>query len=168
MKSKKAQLKIQEMAFVLLAVIFLFGIILLFFTAFQSRQTAAYAEYLRDAKTITSLEVIASMPEFRCSASSGSTSESVCLDEDKVNAFSKNNALKAEYGLLWNNAFLSKIEIIEVYPNLNAIPYVIYSKDTEGSTRIYSTYSALCGIENQETRCKIAKIKATVIMPDTK
>ncbi len=168
MKNKKAQLKIQEMAFVLLAVIFLFGIILLFFVAFQSRQTAAYAEYLRDAKAITSLEIIASMPEFRCSASSGSTSESVCLDEDKAAAFNNSQELRRKYGALWDNALLSKIEIKEIYPNLRAAPYIIYSKDTKESTRVYSTYVALCAIENQETKCKIAKIKATMLMPDKK
>lgn len=161
------------MAFVLLAIIFLFAIVLLFFTSYQSRLTSVYVEYLKNAKAITLLEVISSMPEFRCSSSFNTVSESVCVDEDKAGFFNKtegkNREIRNKYETLWENAGLTRIEFREVYPNTNAKPYVIYTRQTSSSTIIYSTYASLCSEESgHEIRCKIAKIRATMIVPDKK
>ena len=115
-KNKKGQLMIQEMAFVLLAVIFLFGLVLLIFTSIQSRQLQKYAIQSREARAITFLEVVSALPELRCSSSFSSTSEAVCVDKDKLAFFNSSISIQEKYAVLWRNALISKIEVQEVYP----------------------------------------------------
>jgi hypothetical protein len=164
---KRGQLKIQEMAFVLLAVVFLFSLILLFFTAFQYRIWTNSARDTREARGITIVEVIASMPELRCSSSLSSISESVCIDTDKLDYFDKTPSIQNRYSVLWENSMLTGVEIQEIYPVRKT--YTIYSKNYDGSVSTFSTYIALCSQENGfNLRCSIAKIKAKMIMPESK
>jgi len=164
MKNKKGQLKIQEMAFVLVGVVFLMALVLLFFVAFQSKEAAKSAAYYREARAITLVEVVASLPELRCSSSFSQVSESVCLDYDKVGFFDSNKDMQNRYSSLWDGSYVSKIEIEEVYPKGKT--YTIYSKPTNKNTKSYATYSALCLDETKGLICRIARIKATINMPD--
>jgi hypothetical protein len=165
MVKNKAQLKIQEMAFVLVGVIVLIALVMLFFVAFQSKEMNKNAVYYREARALTLVEVVASLPELRCSSSLGSTSESVCLDYDKVSVFNSSRELQESYGVLWENSFVSRIEIEEVYPKGKV--YTIYSKQTNENTKNYATYAALCLDTNSGSLCKIAKVRIAIIMPKT-
>jgi hypothetical protein len=165
---RKGQLKIQEMAFVLVGIVVLVALVLLFFVAFQSREANKNAAYYREARAITMLEMIASLPELRCSSSFSTTSESVCLDYDKVIAFNSSEEVQNNYDTLWDNSWVSKIEIEEVYVNSSVRKgktYTIYSKESEGNVKSYATYAALCTDEPSGLICKIAKIRATINMP---
>lgn len=167
--NKKAQLKIQEMAFVLVAVIFLFALVLLMFAAIQSRQTQKYAIQSREARAITFLEVVSALPELRCSSSFSSTSEAVCVDRDKLAFFNSSLSMQEIYSVLWKNALISKIEVQEVYPIIIPTPsYIVYKLDNTQniSSRTYSTYAALCSESSRGSTCSIGKIKVTAIMPD--
>ena len=167
-RSDRAQLKIQEMAFVLVGVVVLAALVMLFFVAFQSKEMNKNAAYYREARAITLVEMVASMPELRCSSSFSATSESVCLDYDKVLTFNSSRELQDKYAVLWENSFVSKIEIEEVYVNNThhvGQNYTIYSKSTNENTKTYATYAALCLDDFSGLICKIAKIKATIIMP---
>lgn len=169
-KNKKGQLKIQEMAFVLLAVVFLFVLVLLAFTAIQSRQLQKYAIQSREARAITFLEVVSALPELRCSSSFSSTSEAVCVDRDKLAFFNSSLSMQETYAILWKNALISKIEVQQVYPVVNPAPsYIVYKLDNTQniSSRTYSTYAALCSEDPRRVPiCSIGKIKITAIMPD--
>jgi hypothetical protein len=167
--NKKGQLKIQEMAFVLLAVIFLFALVLLMFTSLMNRETQKIVIKQREARTITFLEVVSALPELRCSSSFSSTSEAVCVDKDKLAFFNSSPSMQEKYAILWRNALISKIEVQEVYPvSFPAPSYIVYSlaNTQDISTRTYATYSALCSESDRGSICSIGKIKVTVIMPD--
>ncbi|MCL6500469.1 MAG: hypothetical protein K6T16_00335 [Candidatus Pacearchaeota archaeon] len=162
--NKKAQLKIQEMAFVLVAVVFLFALIFLFFARFQFAQMTDIAEKLREIRTMTMLRVVASLPELRCSSSFGSATEIACIDKDKLAAFDTDSRLRARYENLWVPASITRISVDEVYPSGKS--YKIYEKPTSESTVTSITYIPLCEETNtRRSKCIIAKIKITTIMP---
>ena len=148
MKMKnRAQIKIQEMAFVLVAVIVLFGFILIFFTQFQLKNLEKSAEQLRREEAINMLHTITAMPELRCSEGG----EVNCVDVTKVESFMK---IKTKYYELWKNAFITKVEIEHFYPE--GKNYVLYS--SPGSSVSYSTYVPLCSQEQYKLNCTIGKI----------
>jgi len=166
-KNKKAQLKIQEMTFVLLAIIFLFALILLMFTSWQSTELKKLNTQTREARATTMLEVISGLPELRCSSSVSSPSESVCLDRDKLLVFNNNRSIQSRYSILWENSQISAIEIQEFYPP-TFTKYVIYRAAEQTSTRTYATYASLCQEDPgsaQISKCTIARIKVTMNMP---
>jgi hypothetical protein len=165
--NRKGQLKIQEMAFVLLGVVFLFALVLLFYVSFQYRAWQSVAVQSEEARAITLLEVVASMPEFRCSSSFSSTSEAVCMDIDKLDYFNKTRSMRDKYAVLWESAQAAGVEVQEIYPGKGT--YTIYSKQNfQGSSKTYSTYASLCYQEYGQLICKIAKIKIKMIMPESK
>jgi len=76
--SHKAQMKIQEMAFVLLALALLAVIATIFFVKFQSEKLAEAGELAKQQTAISLLDKIASMPELSCSEGE------ICIDKDKA------------------------------------------------------------------------------------
>lgn len=159
-KGKEGQLKIQEMAFVLVAVVFLGSLLLLFFARFQATSVQKAATEIRELRTITMLRVVASMPELSC------REEATCIDEDKLNAFNSSTSLQSKYSTLWQSSDIVKIIVEEVYPRATAAKiYTIYKKTTAENTITYSTFIPLCSESKRETVCKISKIKITTIMP---
>ncbi len=158
---KKGQIKIQEMAFVLVAVVFLFALLFLFFARFQYTQLTKTVTEIRELRTVTMLRVVASLPELRCS---GSATETACIDKDKVRAFDSYPDLRNKYKEIWDSANIYKVSIEEVYKGNEE--FIVYKKSTQAqaSTVTYSTYIPLCENARQE-KCTIAKIKITTIMP---
>ena len=152
-QKKKAQMKIQEMAFVLVAVVFLFALIFLFFSRFQYAQLQKSANELREFRTITMLRSIASMPELSC------TELSTCIDKDKLIVLA-DPAIGNKFSSIWQSSSISKIAIEEVYPD--GQEYIIYNKPA-ASTVTYSTYIPLCE-EAQDIKCSVAKIKISTIV----
>jgi hypothetical protein len=160
-KNKKGQMKIQEMAFVLLAVVFLFALLFLFFARFQFVQMNERAEEVREARTITMLRVVSSMPELRCSRSFGSTTEVYCIDKDKLDAFSITH-IKNKYTSIWQSSHISEVVIEEVYGGKER--YFIYKSANEPENYFtYSTYIPLCEETIGNLKCVVAKIKITTI-----
>lgn len=153
---KKGQLKIQEMAFVLVAVVFLFSLVFLFFARFQSNQLSGQAEALREYRSISMLRSVAGMPELQCALQGQGVS--VCIDKDKLAALSENEMLKQKYAELWKNSNIAGISIDEVYPSDDE--YIIYSASSN-NTITYSTYIPLCS----HGGCTIAMIKIKTAMP---
>ncbi len=162
--NKKAQIKIQEMAFVLVAVVFLFALLFLFFARFQQTQITEMSTEIRELRTVTMLRVVASLPELRCSSSFGSATEVACIDKDKLRAFDEDSVLRNNYKEIWNSASISKVMIQEVYGGDES--FVVYEKPTGLSTVTYSTYIPLCEETTfSKSECNIAKIKITTIVP---
>lgn len=160
MKNKKAQMKIQEMAFVLVAVVFLGALLLLFFARFQVGTMQKTATELQELRTITMLRVIASMPELAC------TQEALCIDQDKLNVFNRSTSVQSQYSALWQASNIVNIRVEEVYPRTTPTKtYTIYRKATQENKVTYSTYIPLCSESQRASVCKIAKIKVTTIVP---
>jgi len=162
-KNKKAQVKIQEMAFVLLAVVFLVALLFLFFARFQYSQLQESVTQVREARTITMLSVVASLPELRCSSSFSSASEIACIDKDKVDVFNKGGNIRKKYTKIWQAAQISKITIDEIYPEGQS--YLIYTQEPGESTETYATYIPLCEETTGNLKCVVAKIRITTNMP---
>lgn len=150
-RNKKAQFKIQEMAFVLVAVIVLFAFVMIFFSRFQLSLIQKSAEEIRREEAINMLHTLAAMPELKCS----SGGEINCIDISKLQGFLK---VRSNYYGMWKNAYLSKIEIQEFYPEGES--YELYSapEEPEQGYIAYSTYIPLCKQEKYEMNCVIGKI----------
>ena len=99
LSDKRAQVKIQEMAFVLLALVFLFVLGFMFFSRLQFSNMEKRAEELREATALSVLNKISAMPELRCSASLGRATETLCLDKVKIEIFSEK--FSEEYAKIW-------------------------------------------------------------------
>ena len=151
MTNKKAQLKIQEMAFVLVAVVFLFILLMLFFAKFQESKISDLSVEIRETRITTMLRSIASLPELSCSELKTTS----CIDKDKLDVF-QSPAVRERYSYIWDSAKISKLEVIEIFPSENN--YIIYESQTKESTVSYSTFISLCTSD----KCKIGKLKATI------
>jgi len=162
--SKKGQLKIQEMAFVLVAVVFLGAMLFLFFAQFQQRLITEQAAEVREQRAYAMLDAIAGMPEFGCSG----LDVLVCADEGKLEAFngstSAGAALQDSYAPFWESTSVSKIIIQEMYPGNKS--YTLYDDGkSHKSVVTKSTYIPLCRSTYLQTECSIARIKIYTILP---
>ena len=165
----KAQLKIQEMAFMLLAVVLFFILSGLFVLTIYYNNLHKKALEISEGKTLSSVTNLADSPEFFCVES-----KSNCVDGDK--AISLIN--KADYRKFWSFSSLMIVksrafnksyeEMIKCnfanYPDCDVI--VIYEKKDKNvrNEEAISTFVALCRKEYEVSytydRCEIAKIVA--------
>ncbi|MEM2956039.1 MAG: hypothetical protein QW041_00465 [Candidatus Pacearchaeota archaeon] len=138
---KKAQVKIQEMAFVLLAIALLAIIAFIFFVKFQGENIARTAEMTRQQEALSLLGKIAALQELRCSKGE------ICIDEDKA-------IIAKDYDL--KNIFqgINKVEIKRIYPTGNNI--IIYQSG-KGNQSV-STFISLCRQES-DWNCGIALLE---------
>ena len=139
----KAQIKIQEMAFVLLALALLATLAALFFVRFQSANIANAGEEIRQQNAISLLDKIASMSELNCPRGE------ICVDEDKAIIVSQNqNKVK--------NIFqgIKKAVIRRVYPEGDSI--TIYQNGQGNQS--YSTFISLCR-QDAEWKCGIGQLE---------
>lgn len=165
MKQKKAQLKIQEMAFMIVAVVLFFVLAGLFIFSVFYMNMLKEANNLREWKTLSSAINLADSPEFSCV-----DSKSNCIDTDKLITLLN----KKIYTNLWQ---FSSLKIIrdsgfnkteekmikcssENYPNCDI--FLIYDKKVKNE-RAITSYAALCRSEYEEgiyEKCEIGKLIA--------
>ena len=164
--STKGQLRIQEMAFMLLAVFLFFALVGIFALTLVYTNLSDSAGQIAEDRTLSSVTSLANTPEMSCVAS-----KSNCIDGDKL----INLVGKSIYGELWPYSSLRVIkysgfgkgegELIVCtkanYPNCDV--FNIYDKEVENE-RAIATHVALCHkeLENGYTydRCETAKIIA--------
>ena len=182
MMNNSGQLKIQEMAFMILAVVLFFCLAGLFVMSIVYMNLHEKANELAQTKTFTSIVSLADSPEFSCVSS-----KSNCIDGDKVITLIN----KTEYYNYWpfsslrvitrNSAFNKSYEnMIECnyanYPDCDLI--TIYDKYVENENAV-SSFVAFCRKdyevkENYEgysfDRCEIAMIVAgtKLTVPESK
>jgi hypothetical protein len=169
MKTKKSQMKIQQTAFMLLAVTLLFvlvGLAVLGFKLAGLRGTASNVEEENAKLLVTKL---ANSPEFACGGSFGS--KIGCIDADKVMML---KSQEDKYSGFWG---VADIEIRKIYPkrtgtvtctsgnypNCNLIE--ILSKGTTGT--YYSNFVSLCRKEmtggSTYDRCDLARLMVSYV-----
>ncbi|MBU0958005.1 MAG: hypothetical protein KKF56_04320 [Nanoarchaeota archaeon] len=154
----KGQFKIQQMAFMLIAVIVFFMFVLLFFLIFQGSGMRETAEKLRMDKAEGIAQAIADTPEFTCGTN--------CIDTDRVMVLL--NRTSYYQSQFWS---VTKIKIAEMYPrdgdvtcNLENYPncdyYNVYDLNKPGSS--VESYVSLCRREKKDTGihnvCRLGKI----------
>ncbi len=169
-KSKRSQLKIQEMAFMLVFVFLFFALAGLFALTIFSGNIKQEALKIAEMRTLTSITNLADSPEFYCVVS-----KSNCIDADKLISLAKN---KTNYLIFWPFSSLKVVkmqafdkkesEMIECnwanYPDCEI--FVIYKKENKNikNERLMSSYVSLCRKEYENgytyDKCEIAKIVA--------
>ena len=147
--SKKAQLKIQQMAFVLVALMIFFGLIAVIYFSIWSSGIKKSAAQRQDEEALQIALSLASSPEFAFTSSSDCSS---CVDFEKIISLNKE-----VYKNLWN---LDYLEIERVYPvplpgEINNIT-IIPRKTNLGSTS--SVFVSLVRRENGNYKYEIGKI----------
>jgi len=163
---KKGQMKIMQMAFMIVAVFFFFVLVGLFFLRVQYNDVSTSAAQLQKDQAISSLKVIADMPELNFDSS-----EPLTLDGDKLRIMS--GGFGDEY-----DSFLpvASLEVYKVYPKfdeVNQCPgldcnyYKLYDNG-QTNTKTYSTYVSICSKVNEEftyyDKCEIGKVVVGVKM----
>ncbi|MCH7850332.1 MAG: hypothetical protein IH845_01685 [Nanoarchaeota archaeon] len=157
---KRAQMKIQQMSIMIVTLFFFFMLVGLFFVKIQLSGLQESSEYFAREQAISSIEIIANMPEFHCTSK-----ESMCIDEDKIRVLS-GNASKI-YGDFWPVASIEVYKINTEFdekikcPLANCNYYNVF--DNEGkSSQKYSTFVTLCKRVREGTyvydKCEIAKL----------
>jgi hypothetical protein len=165
MVSKKAQMKIQQMIFMILAVALLFILVGLIFLSMTMRGLKQSATSLEEKNSMLLVSKLANSPEFSCGNAFG-TSKINCIDFDKLMALKYNSA---KYNEFWG---VAKIEIRKIYPasevECNAETYsscgIVKILDRNVKTLPYSsTFVSLCRKEGTEGRlynkCELARIR---------
>ncbi|HLC53186.1 MAG TPA: hypothetical protein VJK03_01465 [Candidatus Nanoarchaeia archaeon] len=161
---KKAQLKIQEMAFVLIAVMVFFALVALLYLSVRSSQLQSGAQEIRDAEARAGVRALASLPELRWDGCPN------CIDGDKAFLIKNKMRNNADYAGLWHLDYLA-LEII--YPpraggECTAATYPACNHTTiigaNGSYGIASAaYVSVClwNPGQESVRCDLGKISAS-------
>lgn len=169
MENKKAQLKIQEMAFMLVAVALFFVLVGLFVLSVVYSNLQEEATRIAEARTLSSITNLADSPEFSCVGS-----KSNCVDADKLIALINYELSKRNYENFWPFTSLKVVKMSAFdkteeemvrcsfanYPDCDL--FVVYDKSLENE-RAVSSYVALCRKEYENApydKCEIAKLIA--------
>jgi hypothetical protein len=116
--STKAQLQIQQMAFVLVALVILFSMIALIYFSISIARMRSNAEELFEKEAIETARALAGSPEFSFTAEQCSN----CIDLDKV-LMLKN---KTSYQNYWNLDYLAVERVFPVPENNKVCDKVSY------------------------------------------
>jgi len=163
--NKRAQFKIQQMAFMIIAVIIFFALVGIFVLAFRLSSIKETANLLEQQNAMLLVSKMANSPEFSCGDAYGGTRIN-CVDFDKAIILKQN---MAKYRNFWG---VSNIEIRKTsglmgevscslgnYPNCNVIRLI----ENSSSGYDYSNFVSLCWKEKTESgslydKCEIAKL----------
>jgi hypothetical protein len=136
----KAQMKIQQMAFMILAVFLFFILVGLFFLAIEFRDVKKISSELGKEQAISALKVISDSEEFNYNSR-----DTLSVDEDKLLVMPN----FAVYNSFWP---VSSIKVRKVYPALDKeikCPadgcnyYEVYGSK-QNSVKEYSTFVSIC------------------------
>ena len=164
MVMKTGQLKIQQMAFMLMAITIFFVLVGMFVLVFRFSGLKESATMLEEKNAMLLVTKLANSPEFSCGESFGSNRIN-CIDTDKVMMLKENIA---KYAGFWG---VAEIQIRKVYPdsdvecNLENYPdcgvIEVYSKNVN-KLPASSNFVALCWKEKSDMgiydKCGIARL----------
>ena len=156
---KKAQMKIQQMVFMIIAVFIFFILVGLFVLNVQLRSIQGTSANLKEAESINALGAITSMTELSCSSSSNA----FCLDGDKLEVMAK----RKDYSQLWP---IASLEVYKIHPSFSKVVpcpgvdcnYYKVFDNGQNQTQKVSTYVSLCYQRMKDTqkydKCEMAKV----------
>jgi len=164
MKNKKAQLKIQEMAFFIVAIILFFVLVGLFVLSIVYSNLYKSATETAEQRTLSSITNLADSAEFSCGKSN-------CVDADKLIALMQNkkyenfwpfSSLRVRRMQAFNKTEEEMIKCTRAnYPDCDM--FVVYDKKV-ANERTISSYVALCRKESENNfvydKCEIAEFIA--------
>ena len=163
-KNRKAQMKIQQMAFMLIAVTLLFVLVGMFLLIFKFSGLKESATDLEEKNAMLLVSKLANSPEFSCGRVYGDIIQSNCIDADKVMALKDSSS---RYVNFWGISGLGIRKISNQqdilctksnYPNCNLIKLNL--KSEVGFS--VSNFASLCRKEstgsNIYDKCELARI----------
>lgn len=158
-KYSKGQFKIQQMVFIIVAIIILFGIVSVFFVNIRFGSLKSNVEDLRKEAVLTQVRKIAATPEFSWIQSDDCSS---CVDLDKVFLLKDRNS----YNGFWGDVSLLKISRVyplydtkectkDNYPRCNEVTIV-----NKNNFEAYESFVSLCRFDEtlKQTKCELGKI----------
>jgi hypothetical protein len=160
---KKADMKIQQMTFMILFVFIFFAVAGLFFLSIQSSKITQTFNLLQKETAVSSMQSIANMPELNCDPS-----RSFCIDQDKIMVFAGDSK---SYGDFWP---VASIKVRKAYPKMerdikcpatNCTYYEIYNSGQK-NIQEYGIFVSICkkikseGVIQEE--CEIGKLSVGV------
>ena len=153
---KKSQFKIQQMTFMIAAVILFFALAGLFYLSFQYRTIIRQATELESNKAVLIADFVSGTTEFSCSKEKGSN----CIDEDRLLILGN----KTFYRQLWPISYIkvfvlngNKEECTKInYPNCGY--FNVYLNKQTNKTSSGSSFVALCRHEDTGEKCELGKI----------
>ena len=162
--SKRSQMKIQQMAFMLIAVTLLFVLLGLFVMNFMFSDLRQTAEELEEKSALLLVTRLANSPEISCGEVFGSSGLN-CVDADKVMMLKENIE---RYDDFWG---VAEIKIRKVYPKGNVectkgnYPdcdvISVYSEETNKGAD-YSNFVSVCRKDLHEgevyDKCELARL----------
>ena len=165
MKTKKSQIKIQEMAFMLVAIILFFVLVGLFAASIVYKNLHESATNIEEEKTLSAISNLAGTAEFVCT-----NNRPNCIDEDKLMSLIG----KKSYESYWPFTSLRVVKFsgfnkkeddfikcnIQNYPACDV--FEIYDKKSSNENVIHS-FVTLCRVEfeqNTYEKCEIAQLWA--------
>lgn len=163
MVNTKAQMKIQQMVFMLIALTILLALVALFAVSGTLGGVKEKASDLKEENALRLVSTIANSPEFSCGASYGKDRVN-CVDLDKIMALKEQIS---EYDEFWE---VDEIVILKTYPESSvectANNYMDCGKlevlSNKGIGNSYFSYVSLCGKVKGEyklyDKCEIAKL----------
>lgn len=163
MINKRSQIKIQQTAFMLMAVTLFFVLVGLFVLSFKFSNLKESATDLEEKNAMLLVTKLANSPEFSCGNAFGSE-KGACIDADKVMMLKEN---LEEYENFWG---VGNIEIRKIYPvqeeecTLTNYPEcgIIRLWEKEVSGYDMSNFVSLCRKEYLEEesydRCELARL----------
>jgi len=150
----RGQFQIQQMAFMIVAVVIFFVLVGLFFLMYQSRSLHGSFAHLQRDKAISALSILASMPEITCG--------DLCVDVDKVEALSEQ-----DYSGFWG---VASLKVFKVYPSSrsgkkcpapNCDYWEIYNSG-QGNVSEYPSYVSICRKVKEQgnvyDKCEVGKL----------
>jgi len=154
---KIGQMKIQQMAIMIIAVFFFFVLVGLFFLGIYLKGVEGDAADSQREQAISSLKVIADMPELNYDSG-----ETMTVDEDKLRVMSGN--FSEVYDLFWPVASVSVYKVYPAFDDVKRCPgvdcnyYDIYDNG-QTDVKTYSTYVSICKrLRGGYDDCEIGKL----------
>jgi hypothetical protein len=161
---KKAQMKIQQMSFMLLGVFLFFALVGMIIVTVKFSGLKQSATDLKEQNAILLAAKLANSPEFSCGEVYG-TQKTDCIDEDKIMMLKENID---KYTGFWG---VSNIEIRRIYPKNNGINCTISNYPNCDTIKLiekpisgfdYSNFVTLCRKEKYENevvnKCEMSRI----------
>ncbi len=158
----RGQLKIQEMAFMLMAVIILFILAGLFFMVIKYREMYRTSGEFEKEKAVSTIAKLADTAEFTCG-------KPLCVDTDKLMAIKDKKAYSGFFPV-------TSLSVVKVFPRQeeavcteknypNCTTFQVYDKKTPNQETV-STYVSLCRKETENNywydKCELGKIVAGI------
>lgn len=150
----RGQIKIQQMAFVLVAIMIFFAIVALFYISIRSAGLKGDVNALREDEARESVKKISGSPEFAWST----TDCASCIDLDKVMALKE----RESYRDFWDFPLLQIEKIypessgectLQNYPECRTITLI-----KEQDYIAHSAFVALCRYEGSISKCELGKV----------